>query len=494
MKMIHINEKDNVAVALVPIAAGTTLPIANRSVTAQEDIPQGHKMALCDLSEGADIIKYSYPIGHLTGPVSAGEWVHVHNVKTNLSEGGDYVYRPETHPQPNLEQQFFNGYRWADGRAGIRNEVWIIPLVGCVNDVVTDLVSRNQHLVEQFGLDGIHTFTHPYGCSQMGDDHATTRKILADLVRHPNAGAVLVVALGCENITMEQFHAELGSWDDQRVKFMVCQEHENEVEVGTALLADLAAYAGRFKRQPIPMSELVVGMKCGGSDGLSGITANPTVGAFSDLMVAQGGSVVLTEVPEMFGAEDALLGRCTDTATFDRAVGMINDFKAYFTAHNQVVYENPSPGNKQGGITTLEDKSLGCVQKGGTAPIVDVLAYGDVVQQKGLSLLSGPGNDLVSATALTAAGCHIVLFTTGRGTPFSAPAPTAKISSNNVLACKKANWIDFNAGTVADGESISDAGRRLLGYVQTLASGETRTRAEEHGYRGIAIFKGGVTL
>lgn len=493
-KMIHINKNDNVAVALVPVEKGERFTFEGESVVALENIPQGHKMALANLPSGTRIIKYGFPIGHVTADVPAGGWIHTQNVKTDLSEESDYTYNPAIKPLAPLQAETFSGYRWEDGRVGIRNELWIIPTVGCVNDVSETMVRQNQHLVEEFGLDGLHCFQHPYGCSQMGDDHATTRKILADLVRHPNAGAVLVVSLGCENITMDQFKAELGEWNDGRVKFMICQDYEDELEQGGELLQQLAEYAGQFKRQPLPMSELVVGMKCGGSDGLSGITANPTVGAFSDLLVAQGGSVMLTEVPEMFGAEEALLNRCVNREVFDAAVNMINSFKDYFTAHNQVVYENPSPGNKQGGITTLEDKSLGCVQKGGTAPVVDVLQYGDAVRKKGLTLLSAPGNDLVSATALTASGCHLILFTTGRGTPFSAPAPTVKISSNNALYNKKTNWIDFNAGTVVEGETIAEAGRRLMEYVKQLAGGERLTKAEENNYRGIAIFKDGVTL
>ena len=354
-------------------------------------------------------------------------------------------------------------------------------------------MQENQHLVKG-SIDGLYTFAHPYGCSQMGDDHAQTRKLLAALVRHPNAGGVLVLSLGCENLTQEQFKAELGEWDDRRVKFLVCQQVEDEFEAGAKLLEELADYAGQFKREELPASELVVGMKCGGSDGLSGITANPTVGRFSDRLVALGGSTVLTEVPEMFGAENILFSRCESEAVFDKAVRMVNRFKDYFVSHGQVVYENPSPGNKAGGITTLEDKSCGCVQKGGSAQVVDVLEYAEPVTKKGLNLLSGPGNDLVSATDLTAAGAHIILFTTGRGTPFGAPAPTVKISTNTALYEKKGNWIDFNAGSVAErARALTQAGDRLLDFVLETASGR-RTKAEERGAREIAIFKDGVTL
>ena len=343
-------------------------------------------------------------------------------------------------------------------------------------------------------MDGLYYFQHPYGCSQMGEDLATTAKLLAALVRHPNAGGVLVLSLGCENLQPEMFREVLGSYDPNRVKFLVCQEEEDEAVKGAQLLRELAEYASQFRREELPAGELVVGMKCGGSDGLSGITANPAVGRFSDRLIALGGSTVLTEVPEMFGAENILFSRCENEVVYRKAVDMVNAFKKYFTDHGQVVYENPSPGNKKGGITTLEDKSCGCVQKGGSAQIVDVLSYAEPVTKKGLNLLSGPGNDLVSATDLTAAGAHLILFTTGRGTPFGAPAPTVKIATNSQLAAHKKNWIDFNAGTVAEGkETLDEAGDRLLDYVLSVASGE-ETLSEQHGCREIAIFKDGVTL
>ncbi len=387
----------------------------------------------------------------------------------------------------------FQGYRRLDGRAAIRNEIWIIPTVGCVNDVAKALVRENQDLVTG-SIDGLYTFTHPFGCSQTGHDHAQTRKLLAALTRHPNAGAVLVLSLGCENLTHEQFLAELGEYDPRRVKFLTCQQVEDEHAEGRRLLQECAEFAAQFHREDIPASELVVGMKCGGSDGLSGITANPVVGRFSDRMCAQGASTVLTEVPEMFGAEGFLMDRCVSEEVFHKAVDMINGFKSYFIRHNEVVYDNPSPGNKQGGITTLEDKSCGCVQKGGSAPIMDVIGYGDSVTTKGLNMLYGPGNDLVSATALTAAGAHLILFTTGRGTPFGAPAPTMKLATNTPLATKKAHWIDFNAGVVADGQrTLDEAAQDLMQAVLAVASGK-QTRAEEHGFREISIFKDGVVL
>lgn len=491
-KLIRITERDNVAVALHAASKGETLKAGDAVVTVREDIPQGHKIALVPLAAGEAVVKYGFPIGHATEPVEAGSWVHTHNMRTNLSGEEEYAYEPSVPEIEAAEPETFQGYRREDGRAAVRNEIWIIPTVGCVNDVAKKLVSDNQDLVSG-SIDGLYTFPHPYGCSQTGDDHAQTRKLLAALARHPNAGAVLVLSLGCENLQHDQFVEELGAYDPERVKFLTCQDVEDEFAAGRTLLEQCASYAGRYRREAVPVSELVIGLKCGGSDGLSGVTANPTVGAFSDMVIARGGSTVLTEVPEMFGAEGMLLSRCVNEQVFGKAAAMLNGFKDYFISHNETVYENPSPGNKKGGITTLEDKSCGCVQKGGTAPVADVIGYGEQVTAHGLTLLYGPGNDLVSATALTAAGAHMVLFTTGRGTPFGAPAPTVKIASNSGLAARKPGWIDFDAGPVADGEPIAEAAKRLYALVLDIAGGRP-SKTELLGYREIAIFKNGVTL
>ncbi|MDR1533246.1 MAG: altronate dehydratase family protein [Clostridiales bacterium] len=473
--LLQINPKDNVAVAL-----------------EHGDIPRGHKAALRDIPKGAAIIKYGFLIGTASEDIAAGQWVHTHNIRTALSEQAEYVYAPEP-PVPcafEVERPVtFSGYLRPDGQAGIRNEIWIVPAVGCVNDVCETLARAGRKDYEN-----IFSFTHPYGCSQTGDDHAATRKLLAALCRHPNAGGVLVVGLGCENNTMESFKHELGDFDSNRVKFMVCQEEDDEIATGLDLLRKLADYAGTFAREPLPVSKLIVGMKCGGSDGLSGITANPAVGAFCDAFTAMGGSCVLTEVPEMFGAEGALFNRCVSRQVFDKAVAMITEFKRYFVSHGQTVYENPSPGNKEGGITTLEDKSLGCVQKGGQAPVRDVIGYAGRVKVPGLTLMYGPGNDMVSATALTAAGAQLILFTTGRGTPLGAPAPVLKISSNTALFNKKPGWIDLDAGTVTEGETVGHASERLMELVLKTADGEYLTCSEQNNSRGIAIFKNGVTL
>lgn len=358
-------------------------------------------------------------------------------MKTGLGDLLTYKYEKQDAALTPTEERFFQGYRRADGKAGVRNELWIIPTVGCVNTVATAIERKSQSLV-QGSIEAIAAFPHPYGCSQMGDDQDNTRQILADLINHPNAGGVPVLGLGCESSSIDELKKFIGPYDDNRVKFLVAQECEDEIAEALKLMEELAAYAGKAQREPISCSELIIGMKCGGSDGLSGITANPVVGTFSDLLISKGGTTILTEVPEMFGAETLLMNRCENEELFDKTVHLINDFKNYFTIHNQTIYENPSPGNKKGGISTLEDKSMGCTQKSGSAP----------VKEKGLNLLSAPGNDLVASTALAASGAHIVLFTTGRGTPFASPVPTVKISSNSDLYGHKNNWIDFNCGTL----------------------------------------------
>lgn len=489
---IKINQKDNVAVALKDLSKGTTLLVEDVSVTLVEDIPRGHKFALTAIAEGENIIKYGFPIGHATSDVAVGSWIHTHNIKTNLGDVLEYFYQPNLTPLAPREKAYFDGFRRDNGKVGIRNEIWIIPTVGCVNNIAT--VMSKQFSSKLTGtVEDIIAFPHPYGCSQMGDDQEYTRTILADLINHPNAGGVLVLGLGCENSNIAVLKEYIGEYDENRVKFLQCQDVEDEMEAAETLIDELIEYTGQFKREKIGADELVIGMKCGGSDGMSGITANPTVGAFSDILVSQGGTTILTEVPEMFGAETLLMERCETKEMFDKTVDLINDFKNYFTSHNQTIYENPSPGNKKGGISTLEDKSLGCTQKSGSAPIKDVLKYGEIVKTKGLNLLSAPGNDLVAATALAASGAHMVLFTTGRGTPFASPVPTMKISTNSALAEKKSNWIDFNCGSLVVDKDLATLSEEFFQFVLDVASGK-KLKSEEAGFHDMAIFKQGVTL
>ena len=493
MRVKQIYPRDNVAVALEALNAGEYAEIGGQTITLKDPIPRGHKFALCTLAPGDAVVKYGCVIGYASQHILPGAWVHSHNVRTGLSGKLEYTYTPKVVPLvPAETMDTFAGYLREDGRAATRNEIWILPTVGCAADCAAKLAAQNQDLVSG-SIDGLYAFSHPYGCSQTNEDHAQTKKLLCALARHPNAGAVLVVGLGCENLTHEQFLQELGPYDTNRIKFLTCQEAEDELAAGRALLEQLAAFAGHYRRQPIPAAKLVVGLKCGGSDGLSGITANPAVGAFSDLLIRQGGSTILTEVPEMFGAERMLMERCVTKDVFDKTVSLINGFKSYFLRHGEAVSDNPSPGNREGGITTLEDKSCGCIQKGGTAPVVDVLDYGEEVHTNGLNLLYGPGNDLVSTTALAASGAHMVLFTTGRGTPFGCPVPTVKISSNAELAQHKKNWIDFDASMLLRSASLKEAGDLLYRRVLSIAGGE-RTCAERMGFRQIAIFKDGVTL
>lgn len=490
--IIQIHESDNVIVAIKEIGAGETVSIGTLQITAKETIPAGHKMALCDIPEGGSVIKYGYRIGNAREEIRTGQWIHTHNIKTALGDLLEYSYEPVEMEETVTPDATFMGYMRKDGKAGVRNEIWIIPTVGCVNNVAQALAkAANERLLGT--VEEVIAFPHPYGCSQMGDDQEHTRIILADLINHPNAGGVLVLGLGCENSNIDVLKPYIGEVDPDRVKFLVCQETEDEMEAGSELLDELIAYAGAPRREPISVSKLIIGMKCGGSDGFSGITANPLVGKFSDLLISKGGTTILTEVPEMFGAETLLMNRCQNQELFGETVRMINDFKQYFMDHNQTIYENPSPGNKKGGISTLEDKSLGCTQKSGSAPVKGVLAYGQQVERTGLNLLSAPGNDLVASTALAASGAQIVLFTTGRGTPFASPVPTVKISSNSPLAQKKKNWIDFNAGVLVEDKEIEEAAKELFDYVTAVASGK-KVCSEEAGFHDIAIFKQGVTL
>lgn len=469
------------------------------------DVSTGHKVALTDIAEGDNIIKYGFPIGHATCDIKAGEHVHTHNLKTNLHEKLEYTYNHKEFPMSESKGRTVKAYLRADGNIGIRNDIWIVNTVGCVNKVAEAIAKRT----------GALFFPHPYGCSQLGGDHELTQKILQGLIKHPNAGGVLVLGLGCENNNLTVFKRVLGlekecniknendsenskkkvaniidGLDLNRVRFLNAQDCEDEIEEGVRIVKELQEQASKDERVEVSISKLKVGLKCGGSDGFSGLTANPLIGRFSDYLISEGGSTVLTEVPEMFGAETILMDRCKDEATFNKTVALINDFKDYFTKHGQEIYENPSPGNKAGGITTLEEKSLGCTQKGGRAQVVDVLNYGDTVTENGLNLLNGPGNDMVAVTNLTAAGCHMILFSTGRGTPLGAPVPTVKIATNSGLAERKRNWIDFNAGPMIEGKDLTE---NLIDFIVRVIEGE-ETCNERNGYREIAIFKDGVTL
>lgn len=490
---IKINPGDNVIVALKNLPAGTEIRFENGfSIRAVDEIPAGHKMAISEIKKGSEVIKYGYSIGNATEDISCGQWIHTHNLKTGLGDLLEYTYEPTPVNESKSSDTTFMGFQRPDGKVGVRNEIWVIPTVGCVNNVAT-AIAKQANAFLKGNVDEVIAYPHPYGCSQMGEDQENSRKILADLINHPNAGGVLVLGLGCENSGIDILKPYIGDYDEKRVKFIVSQEYEDEIEASLEAIKELIDYAGTFEREPISVSKLIIGMKCGGSDGLSGITANPLVGRFSDMLISKGGTTILTEVPEMFGAETILMNRCETKELFDKTVDLINDFKNYFKSHNQTIYENPSPGNKKGGISTLEDKSLGCTQKSGSTLVKGVLSYGEPVSTPGLNLLSAPGNDLVASTALAASGAHIVLFTTGRGTPFACPVPTMKISTNSALAQKKSNWIDFNAGVLVETQTMKQTAEEFFDYVIAVASGE-KVCSEKVGFHDFAIFKQGVTL
>lgn len=493
--VLKINPADSVVVCLQSLRKGFNIEADGMSVTVNQDTPAGHKILIKDVKTGEDIIKYGYPIGHVCQDMKAGDWVNEHHLKTNLSGTSEYSYHPANQPLTiKDDKRTFKGYIRQNGDVGIRNEIWIVPTVGCVNGIAEQLAEKLRHETKCQGIDAIWAWHHNYGCSQLSDDHENTRKILRDICLHPHAGGVLIVSLGCENNQPEDFMAMLGDYDKERIQLLVTQRVEgNEIEAGMKMLRSLYNTVKKDHREEVSVAKLRVGLKCGGSDGFSGITANPLVGEFSDWLVAQGGTSVLTEVPEMFGAETILMNRCQTRALFDQTVSMINNFKEYFLSHGEPVGENPSPGNKAGGISTLEEKALGCVQKCGKAPVCGVMEYGDRLQHDGLNLLSAPGNDLVAATALAACGCHIVLFTTGRGTPFGTFVPTLKIATNPTLAKNKAHWVDFSAGPLIEDRTMSDLVPAFIDKVLRIANGE-EARNETNGYREISIFKNGVTL
>ncbi|MEP9406606.1 altronate dehydratase family protein [Peribacillus frigoritolerans] len=499
-KFVQLHSNDDVVISLEGIYNGQSLQIQTKDrgmihIKANDDIPKGHKMLVNPVKRGEDVIKFGYSIGKAKEDISIGDWVHTHNLASGLHGILDYSYQPSIQDTNEPSQNHtFQGYIRENGEVGIRNEIWIINTVGCINKTCELLGKMGNEQFKDRQIDGVHHFSHPYGCSQLGDDLNHTQKLLAALVQHPNAAGVLVVGLGCENNQIEAFKEVIGEFPPNRIKFLKAQEVHDELEGGLHLMGELVEYAEGFVRMPVPVSKLKIGLKCGGSDGFSGITANPLAGAVSDLIVENGGTTILTEVPEMFGAETILMNRARDEETFNKIVDLINDFKQYFIRHDQEIYENPSPGNKEGGISTLEEKSLGCTQKGGHATVVDVRPYGERVVKHGLNLINSPGNDLISVTALAAAGAHIVLFTTGRGTPFGGPVPTVKIATNSELADRKKHWIDYNAGRLIEGQKIDELKDELFHYILELSSGKKKTNNEKFGYREISIFKEGVIL
>ena len=494
-ELIRLHSQDNVAIALCPLVQGREYCVDDFVFTALTDIDRGHKVALTVIKKSQDVIKYGAPIGHALSDITVGQWVHVEDVKTNLNDELEYKYKPEgientSHTDDSPE---VNIYRRENGDVGIRNELWVIPTVGCVNGMATQMVNEFLNLHPELEIDGVHVFPHQFGCSQLGDDLVNTRRLLQNMAQHPNAGGVLIVGLGCENNQVVMFESGLDPYDDSRVKFLISQMVENEIEAGLELLEDIYQVMKRDKRQAGRLSEVKFGLECGGSDGLSGITANPLLGQLSDYLIARGGTTVLTEVPEMFGAETILMSRCKDESTFTDLVDMVNGFKRYYKNHNQPIYENPSPGNKSGGISTLEDKSLGCTQKAGSSSVQAVLNYGQRLTKKGLNLLQAPGNDAIATSALASSGCHMVLFTTGRGTPYGGWVPTLKIATNSELAQKKKHWIDFDAGRLVTDTSMPELLNDFIDLLVATCNGQA-VKNEQNNVREVAIWKNGVTL
>lgn len=494
-QIIKIHPSDNVIVCLQSVTANQSIDVDDTQIIVSQDLDRGSKIAITDIPQGSDIKKYGGIIGIATRDIFCGDWIHTHNMKTKLSETLEYQYEPNfSSVETDISQhRYFQGYERADGNVGVRNEIWVIPTVGCVNGIAKKAINLFLEKHSNLQCDGIHLFAHNYGCSQLGEDHNNTKNVLANMVTHPNAGGALVIGLGCENNQIIPFMDRVGEVDSNRVHYMVAQQEHNEIEAAVEHLEQIYNKVKMDQRTPVNLSKLKIGLECGGSDGLSGITANPLIGKFSDYLIAEGGTSVLTEVPEMFGAEHLLFERCINEEVFNKAVAMINGFKEYFIAHNQPIYENPSPGNKKGGISSLEDKSMGCTQKAGSSPVIDVLKYGEKLKLPGLNLLSAPGNDAVATSALATSGCQIVLFSTGRGTPYGGIVPTLKIATNSALSDQKPHWIDFNAGVLVEDTSMKKLLELFVDKIIAVASGEL-TCNEINDIRELAIFKSGVTL
>lgn len=489
---MRVSLNDQVAIALRPIEAGEALMVDDVGIVAITAIPAGHKIALSDIAAGDIVHRYGGPIGCATVAIAKGEHVHSHNLVTRLLAEEPYTYQPAgTSLPPVASPKSFQGYRRSDGSVGTRNQIWIIPTVGCVARTAQRLAADAQlHLGDH--IDGVLALAHPFGCSQLGDDLDATARILAALACHPNAGGVLLLGLGCEENQLMPLLERIPADRRERVRTLGAQMSLDENEEGACAIDELAALMATDRRETVGLGALRLGLKCGGSDGLSGLTANPLIGRAADAVVGAGGSALLTEIPEMFGAERLLMARATNVVVFDRLVELVNGFKRYFLDHGEPVSENPSPGNVAGGITTLEEKSLGAVQKGGRAPVADILRYGEIIAGPGLSVLEGPGNDAVSTTALAAAGATLTLFSTGRGTPLGSPVPTMKLATNHGLAMRKPGWIDFDAGSVLD-DGLDVTTERLLDRICAIASGEL-ARNEVNDEREIALWKRGVTL
>lgn len=494
-KMIRIHETDNVGIAVEGAKRGDKLVCDQISCIATMDIPVNHKIALKNFDQGDIIIKYGNKIGVATQKIQEGDWVHSHNMETGLSGLLEYSYNPteKSAVHAKVKKNTFRGYIRENGSVGTRNEIWVVPTVSCVNHTTQMIVEKAK---EKYGhlCDGIYAFPHNAGCSQLGTDHLVTQRILASIVKHPNAGGVLIVSLGCENNNLKEFRPVLGEINENRIKFMIAQEEGDEIEAGVKKIGEIASFISADKREEVPVSKLKIGFKCGGSDALSGVTANPLCGKVSEMVTSEGGTAILTEVPEMFGAETILMNRADSGETFGKIVNLINDFKQYYMDYKQPIYENPAPGNKAGGITTLEEKSLGCIQKGGYCTVTDTLMYGENAHKAGLNLMNGPGNDSVSITNLVAAGAQIILFTTGRGNPLGTSVPAIKIASNTDLYTRKRHWFDFNAGSLLDGDTMENLSEQMWNKIISVCSGDTRTQNEIYGYKDIMIFKNGVLL
>lgn len=481
--LLRLHPKDNVALALRPLPSGARVSVEGISLFTRDPIPYGHKVALVSIPKGGRIIKYGYPIGRAVRSISPGEHVHVHNTESGRAHGDTArpVIREESSLIPRFPQDTFLGFRRQDGRVGVRNHVLVMASVHCVNGGV-ERIGRE--------VPGVVALPHIYGCSQLGEDLAQTRRVLEGYVSHPNVGATLIVGLGCEALPTRELVDGLRD-RGYRVELLLLQEiggSRAAVRKGKELAAELLGEVGKLRPEPVPLSELVVGVECGGSDAWSGVTANPAVGAIADALVAHGGTVILSEVTEFIGAEHILAARAISPEVGKailRAVARREGVAVEMGVDLRGA--QPSPGNMEGGLTTIEEKSLGAIVKGGTTPVREFLGYGERPSARGLVVMDTSGNDLESVTGMVAGGAQVVLFTTGRGTPVGNPiVPVIKISSNTPLYERMRDDLDFDAGSILRGEPPTSVAARLAALLLEVAGGRP-TQAEVWGHREFAI-------
>ena len=476
---VLLNPRDSVVVALRGFQAGDTLALGEEAIQLLDSVPPGHKVAIRPVAAGEPIFKFGWSIGVATKPIRVGQHVHTQNVKCDHHIDLEAISTDVPAELPRLEGHTFEGFRRADGRVGTRNYLAVISNVNCSASVARMIASRfDQQTLAAFpNVDGVISFRHEGGCAMAfnGSRHRMLSRVLGGMARHPNIGGFLLVGLGCEQGTLDHLVQSQGL-QGEAVPVLSIQSAggtSKTVERGVEIAAGLLKQVNGFQRETVPASHLVLGTECGGSDGYSGITANPALGAAADRLVACGGTAILSETSEIFGAEHLLTRRARSRAVAEKLLERIEWWKWYCSNYGEELDNNPSVGNKAGGLTTITEKSLGAVSKGGTTPLEAVYEYAEPVQQQGFVVMDTPGFDPASVTGMVAGGANLIAFTTGRGSCFgSKPTPTFKIASNTRLFQQLPEDMDFNAGQVVEGRSVDEVGQELFSRLLDTASGK----------------------